>query len=103
MSAFFNITSLALGLVAWSVPLAFLLRGLLAHAGGVLGSVGACAASLLLQLGEIAHRVSINDYSAISDTIGAILLAGTVLVVVTFALNLVVCRKTRKKWRELDE
>ncbi|MBR7185535.1 MAG: hypothetical protein IKD37_08005 [Clostridia bacterium] len=48
----------------------------------------ACSVALLLQLGEIMYRAAIDDYSAIADTIGAIVVAGVVLVAVTAVLNL---------------
>lgn len=88
MSAFLNITSLILGLIAWVIPLALFCRRHQATPAAVLASGTACAAALLLQLGEIAHRVAIHDCSAIIDTIGAVLLAAAVLVAVTAALNL---------------
>ncbi len=91
MSAFFNITSLTLGLIAWAIPLALLLRDMDSHAGGVLASGTACMTALLLQLCEIGHRVAIHDYPAIIDTIGAVIFAAMVLVAVTTVLNLAVC------------
>lgn len=88
MSAFLNIASLTLGLIAWVVPLALLLRRQRATPGATLASGAACAVALLGQLGELAHRVAIHDYAAIADTIGAIVFAAAVLVIVTTALNL---------------
>lgn len=88
MSAFLNITSLILGLIAWVIPFALLCRRQRAVPAATLASGTACAAALLLQLGEIAHRVAISDYSAIADTIGAIVFAAAVLVAVTIVLNL---------------
>ena len=87
MSGFLNIASIFLGLVAWAIPLALVLRRQSGR-GGIMASGTACSAALLLQLGEIAHRAAIDDYSAIADTIGAIVVAGVVLVAVTAVLNL---------------
>lgn len=88
MSAFLNITSLILGLIAWVIPFPLLCRRQRAAPAATLASGTACAAALLLQLGEIAHRVAIHDYPAIIDTIGAVVLAAVILVTVTAALNL---------------
>jgi len=87
MSTFFSITSLTLGLIAWAIPLALILRRQSGR-GGITASGTACSVALWLQLGEIMHRAAIDDYSAIADTIGAIVVAGVVLVAVTAVLNL---------------
>ncbi|MBQ8397328.1 MAG: hypothetical protein IJX53_03895 [Clostridia bacterium] len=87
MSAFLNITSLILGLIAWVIPFALLCRRQRAAPAAALASGTACACAMLLQLSEIGHRVAINDYAAIADTIGAVVLAAAVLVAVTVALN----------------
>ena len=42
---------------------------------------------------EIQNRVNINDYAAISDTIGATLFAAIILVLVTIILNIIAVMK----------
>ena len=85
MSAFYNTASFVLGLGAWGL-------GILALSGikprwATSGSLGLCACALLFQIFEVEHRVSIRDFSAIEDTIGAVMVCAVVLVVVTLLLN----------------
>ena len=77
--------SLLLGLGAWGLGIAALSGRGPGRASA--GSFCLCACALLLQIAEVAHRVNLGDYSAIEDTIGAILVASVVLVVVTMVLN----------------
>ena len=56
-------------------------------------SFGACVASLCLQFFEINHRVEIEDWSAIMDTIGTLKWVAVVLAVITLALNIFVLGK----------
>ena len=52
-----------------------------------LASLGLCGASLLAQLLEVHRRVEQQDWSALLDTMDAVLLAAIVLLVVTAALK----------------
>ncbi len=87
MSAFFNISSVLLGLAAWSLPLwsIFTRR----HRSGQSGtSFGLCSLSLLMQIFEIRHRVYIDDFSAIEDTLHAVVLAAMILLCIALILNI---------------
>lgn len=91
-----HLLSIALGLLAWTLPLVYLFagkhRGLLAG-----GSFGLCALSVYLQLREVLRLVEKGDFSAIADTIGAVVFAATVLLTVTLVLNtLTLARKERR-------
>lgn len=85
MSAFYNAASFVLGLGAWGLGIAALSGRSPGRASA--GSFGLCACALLLQLFEVGSRVTAGDFSAIEDTIGAVILAGVVLVAVTLILN----------------
>ena len=82
-----NIGSLILGLAAWGLPFLAVKRkdrfGLCC-----LGSFGCCILSLLLQLFEVKTRVDLADWSALIDTMHAVVLAAVVLVAVMVACNL---------------
>ena len=87
MSAFFNLGSLILGLAAWVLPFLAIRKkdrfGLCC-----LGSFGCCILSLLLQLFEVKNRVNIEDWSALMDTMRAVVLAAVVMIVVMLVCNL---------------
>ena len=90
-----NIVSLALGLLAWALPIVYLMiwkrRNLLCW-----GSLSACALSLLMQLREVARLTDKGDWSALMDTIHAVNFCAAVLVSVTLILNaLALLRKER--------
>ncbi len=61
--------------------------------GFSVGSLCMCSIALVLQLIEIGRLVEKNDLSAIMDTIGAVIIAAMVLVVVTMLLNVVALLK----------
>lgn len=77
--------SLFLGLGAWGLGIAALNGRSPGRTAA--GSFCLCACALLLQIAEVAHRVEVRDFSAVEDTIGAILVASVILVAVTVILN----------------
>lgn len=92
----FNIGSLILGLAAWVLPFASLgKRDRFAFC--CLGSFGCCILSLLLQLLEIKRRVGLEDWSALMDTIHAVVLAAVVMIVVMLACNLIALLRTARR------
>ena len=96
MSTFFNLGSLILGLAAWVLPFLAVKKkdqfGLCC-----LGSFGCCILSLLFQLFEVKNRVNLQDWSALMDTMHAVILASVVLVVVMVGCNLsALLRATRR-------
>ncbi|HWR23327.1 MAG TPA: hypothetical protein VN366_07600 [Feifaniaceae bacterium] len=90
-AAWMNLGSLVLGLIAWILPVAALARrgraGQKSFAALSFSSVGACAASLCLQIFYADHLAKIRDWSAIADTSGAVAFAAATLLAVTLALN----------------
>ena len=80
-----NLASLALGLLAWMLPVAAMIRT--AALPLVCVSFAACAAALYLQLRYHAHLSRIEDVGAFLDTAQAAAFASAVLLCVTLALN----------------
>lgn len=99
MSAFYNTASFVLGLGAWGLGIVALSRRGSGRASA--GSFGLCACALLLQIFEVGNRVNLGDYSALEDTIGAVILAGVVLVAVTLILNGIALWRTRASTKTL--
>lgn len=84
----YNIGSLVLGFAAWVIPL-FAIGKKYRFALCCIESLSCCAISLLFQLLEVQSRVHINDWSALIDTINAVVLAAVVLICGVFVANLI--------------
>lgn len=82
----YNIGSLILGLAAWGIPL-FAIGKKYRFALCCVGSLSCCAVSLMLQLLEIKRRVDLSDWSALMDTMGAVVLAAVVLIAGVLVIN----------------
>ena len=88
-----SVVSLSLGLVSWVLPITCLFikkrREFL-----TCGSLLCVVFSLYFQLREIMRLTNKGDWSAIEDTIHAVVFAATVLIVVTLVLNILAwCKK----------
>ncbi|WP_400247682.1 hypothetical protein AB3U99_11405 [Niallia sp. JL1B1071] len=95
-----NIGSLVLGLIAWILPAVNLMRNKSENQGNRLVtafvSMSACAIALFFQIFYNYHLVMIEDWSALLDTTGGVVVAATVLIFVTIvlnAVNLIIYRK----------
>ncbi len=85
-----NVASLALGLIAWALPVIGLIgRNKTAHGRGgfSIASFTACSLSLCMQIFYADHLVKIEDWPALMDTSGAVAWVSAVLVTVTIVLN----------------
>ena len=91
MIGLLNLGSLVLGLIAWILPVVNLMRYKKHdHRNwAVLSilSISACAISLYFQIYYIYHKVKISDWSALMDTMYAVVFAATVLLIGTITLN----------------
>lgn len=95
---FCNLGSIIIGLVAWIVPVIGInLKKSKPHLLSVI-SFSFCAIALLLQLVEIRHRVMVGDWSALMDTVPAIVGAAAVLVLVTIFINILILVRAKKDW-----
>ncbi len=96
-----NIGSIVLGLTAWILPVIniMLVRRNRSWDRGTLAalSLGACAASIWLLHFYTYHKVTIEDWSAVLDTTGAITRVTGVLLIVTLLLNSVTYLLYRKR------
>ena len=95
-----HILSLICGLAAWCLPF-FAACRYLAGSKPVISAYGQyswffCSAALLSQLAELRRLVEKGDFSAVDDTIGAVLIAATVLVLVNLVLNFAAKKLERK-------
>ena len=88
MGIFLNVGSLGLGLFAWSVAGIALIRKSKYRYGMSVCSFSMCVLSLLFQLAQVKYLVEIGDFSAIEDTIDAVVFAAVILTVITIALNM---------------
>lgn len=102
--SFLNLGSLLLGLTAWIVPILAIKNFGKSEMNNcfrfIIVSFSACVASLCLQLFEINHRIQIQDWSALMDTIGTLIWVAVVLAVITLILNmmaLVICCEKETK------
>ena len=89
-----NLGSLILGLIAWTLPVVYLVRFNKAnHKNWIVfsvTSVSACAISLCMQIYYTDHLVKIEDWSALMDTSSAVAMVATLLLTVTIILNTIV-------------
>lgn len=95
MYGWLNIVSLALGLLAWLLPLWAVFSRKPRKVSGL--SFAFCSVSLACQIFYNQHLVAITDWSAIEDTHFAVTLAAAALLVGTAALNLAAWIAGRRK------
>ncbi|MFK5709810.1 hypothetical protein [Lysinibacillus boronitolerans] len=103
MMGWLNIGSLLLGLIAWILPVIYLVgNNKHEHANwGILSvlSISACAISISFQMFYQYHLVKIEDWTALMDTTRAVVIATAVLLIFTLLLNgltFIVYQKNKK-------
>ena len=99
MTSFYMISSLVLGILAWILAIISVLH----RRFGALNliSVSACALSLLLKLMNVDHLAyELDDFSAIMDTIPAVVLAAWLMLSISILLNGAAFMKSRKVMRK---
>jgi cytochrome c oxidase subunit 4 len=99
-----NLGSLLLGLIAWILPIINLnIQNKAEHKNWFvlcIASISTCAISLFLQILYNTHLVTIYDWAALLDTRRAVVLASSVLLIVTLMLNVItfiIYSKNKKK------
>jgi cytochrome c oxidase subunit 4 len=92
-----NLGSLFFGLVAWGIPVVFLVRKELSVNSPVwvvFFSLVSAMVSLFFQIIYTKHLVDIGDWSALLDTQGGVVFAASVLLFITVGLNVLVINKS---------
>lgn len=89
MYGWLNVGSLVLGLIAWILPVVALMRMSKHWVAFSIMSLSACSISVCFQIYYNYHLVQIKDWAALMDTMRAVVIAATVLLVVTLLLNVV--------------
>lgn len=99
MTSFYMIGSLVLGLSAWILAIISVLRRRFGPLNLI--SVSACALSLLLQLMNVNYLANgLEDFSAIMDTIHAVVLAAWLMLSIAILLNGTALMRSRKVMRK---
>ena len=94
----YNIISLILGLSAWLFAVLAISSGQVsASHRNTFISFALCTTSLISQVIHIHRLVLIHDFSAIEDTIRAVVIASVALVSITLILNLIAVIKAKNK------
>nr|WP_231607252.1 hypothetical protein [Fictibacillus sp. 18YEL24] len=98
MFGLLNVGSLVLGLIAWILPVVNLLRKN-SNSWMTLSmiSICACAISLCFQIFYTYHKVTIEDWSALLDTMYTTAFASAVLLLITIVLNVMTLVVNRGK------
>ena len=92
----FNIASIISGICAWLFAgLAIAASRTVTAHKNTLVIFSLCVISIVFQLLEINRRVLLDDFSAIEDTIQAVIIASVVLIAVTVILNIIALKSNR--------
>lgn len=97
MYGLLNLGSLILGIMAWGIPVVFLVRKTTlvnSPVWVVFFSLSSAIVSLFFQIIYTNHLVDIGDWSALLDTQGGVVFAASVLLSITAALNVLVIHKS---------
>ncbi|MFJ7737263.1 hypothetical protein ACIQ2D_13115 [Lysinibacillus sp. NPDC097287] len=91
MSDWLNVGSLVLGLIAWILPVVNLMR-YEKHSNKKwialsIMSISVCAISLCFQIFYTYHKVTVEDWGALMDTMYAVAFASAALLIITIVLN----------------
>ena len=88
-----NIGSLIFGLAAWFIPALTIVQLKKAMTKfsitKLLLSIAACSIALWFQIFYINHLVTLQDWTALMDTISTVTQISAILVIVTIALNVI--------------
>ncbi|MGM0867370.1 MAG: hypothetical protein ACQEWF_22125 [Bacillota bacterium] len=86
-----NLGSLVLGLIAWILPIVNLTRGNKQKNKSWIAisitSLSACGISICFQVLYIYHKVTVEDWGALMDTMYAVAFASLAILIVTIVLN----------------
>jgi cytochrome c oxidase subunit 4 len=104
MAGILNLFSLVLGIIAWTLPVVSLMRynNRKRKNWAVLSiiSISACSISLCFQIFYNYYLVKLEDWSALMDTMGAVMFSAAVLLTVTITLNMITLIVYRRRTTE---
>ncbi|MGL4374231.1 MAG: hypothetical protein ACRCS6_10630 [Turicibacter sp.] len=91
MMALFNISSVVLGLIAWGLPIYNLMSDKKSNSKNwsmlSILSLSSCATAICFQLISINEWVNISDWTALLDTMNAVIFVSIFLLMTTIILN----------------
>jgi uncharacterized membrane protein len=101
MVGLLSLGSLVLGLIAWILPIVNLTRGKKQENKSWVAlsimSLSACGISLCLQIFYTYHKVIVEDWGALLDTMYAVVFVSLVLLIVTIVLNAITLNVYRNR------
>jgi len=103
---FLNLGSLVFGLIAWVLPVVYIVLRNINNRNWVyfpVASVSACAISLCMQIFYQNYLVRVEDWSALMDTSAAVALVSATLLVVTIALNAITLVIYHGRYRRVSQ
>lgn len=93
MFGLLNIGSLLLGLIAWILPIFNLTRDKKQENKNWVTlstiSISACSISLCFQIFYTYHKITVEDWGALLDTMYTVVFVSTTLLIVTIILNVI--------------
>jgi uncharacterized membrane protein len=98
MFGLLNLGSLLLGLIAWILPILNLTRDKKQNKNWVvlsMVSICACGISLCFQIFYTYYKVTVEDWSALMDTMYAVAYVSAILLTVTILLNVITLKVYR--------
>lgn len=97
MNGIGSVGSILFGLISWMLPIWFLsIRTCEKKGAAVLTGLGFASVSLIIQFLGIANEVYTGDYSALLDTMHAIVMIVVLYIGLTLLLNIVMIKESKK-------
>ena len=97
MNGIGSVGSILFGLISWMIPIFFLSIRICEKKGAaVLTGLGFASVSLIIQFLGIANEVYTGDYSALLDTMHAIVMIVVLYIGLTLLLNIVMIKESKK-------
>jgi len=100
MYGLLNLVSLLFGLASWIIPLVLLVSNKFTASRSIkaiYASLVSVIIALMMQILYTKHLVDIEDWSALMDTQGSLVLVTSVLSVVAFVLNGILLVKSQNR------
>lgn len=88
----YNILSVVLVLMSWAIPLILIVKNKNNKSIGKyqIMSMTFCATAFILQFLDINSRVTNGDFTALMDTMGALICVSIISLIITISLNILI-------------